>query len=106
LDYFSSITLSDIEEFVLNGEPIINNESVKEWLEWLEENRDSFSDNTLDLVQKQFVSDLGAMPIWVRDKKFQDNVLDGFKRYFEENSYFLEMFTTAYLKGLEEEGLR
>ncbi|MGM0806356.1 MAG: hypothetical protein ACQET8_16545 [Bacillota bacterium] len=106
LDYFSSIILTDIEEFVLNGKPTTNNEIVKEWLEWLEENRDSFSDDTLDLVLKQFESDLGAMPIWVGDKKFQDNVLEGFKKYFEEDSYFLKMFTTVYLKGLEEEGLR
>lgn len=79
---------------------------IKEWLAWLEENRDSFSDDTLDLVQKQFVSDLGAMPIWKGDKKFQDRVLEGFKRYFEDNLFFLEMFTTAYLEGLEEDGLR
>jgi hypothetical protein len=106
LDYFSSITLTDIEESVLNGEPTINTEMVKEWLEWLEENRDSFSDDTLDLVQKQFVNDLGAMPIWFGDKKFQDNVIEGFKRYFEENTYFLDFFTNAYLTGLEEDGLR
>lgn len=106
LDYFSSITLTDIEEFVLNGRPTINNENVKEWLKWLEENRDSFTDDTLDLVQKQFLIDLGAMPIWKGDKQFQDSVLDGFKSYFEDNSFFLEMFTTAYLKGLEEDGHR
>jgi hypothetical protein len=107
LGYFSSITLTDIEEFVLNGKTTINNETIKELLGWLEENRDSFSDNTLDLVQKQFESDLGAMPIWVGDKNFQDNVLAGFNRYFEEqHPYFLELFTTAYIKGLEEDGLR
>jgi hypothetical protein len=106
LDYFSCITLTDIEEYVLKEEPTINNEIIKEWLEWLEENRDSFSDNTLELVQKQFENDLGGMPIWREDKKFQDNVLNGFKRYFNTNLYFLEFFTTAYLKGLEEEGLR
>ncbi|MGW8426730.1 hypothetical protein ACWGJQ_14700 [Peribacillus simplex] len=33
LEYFSSITLTDIEESVLNGKPTINNEMVKEWLE-------------------------------------------------------------------------
>lgn len=60
LDYFSSITLTDIEESVLNGKPTINNEMVKEWLE---ENRDSFSDDTFHMVLKQFVDDLGAMPI-------------------------------------------
>jgi hypothetical protein len=75
-------------------------------LEWLEENRDTFSDDTLDLVQKQFVSDLGAMPIWIPDKEFQDQVLDGFKRYFGDNRYFYEIFKTAYLSGLKEEGLR
>ncbi|WHY93277.1 hypothetical protein QNK12_07410 [Neobacillus cucumis] len=106
LDYFSSITLTDIEEFVLNGKPTINHGDVKEWLEWLEENRDSFSDDTMDLIRNQFLNDLGAMPIWFKDKQFQDNVLDGFKRYFDDNSFFLEMFTTAYLKGLEEDGLR
>lgn len=106
LVYFSSITLTDIEEFILNGKPTINNEMIKEWLEWLEENRDSFSDDTLDLIQKQFESDLGGMPIWKRDKNFQDKVLEGLKRYFEENTFFLELFTTAYLKGLEEDGLR
>lgn len=104
LDYFSSITLTDIEESVLNGKPTINNEMVKEWLEWLEwleENRDSFSDDTFHMVLKQFVDDLGAMPIWFGDKKFQEDVLEGFKRYFEENSYFLDFFTNAYLAGLE-----
>jgi hypothetical protein len=106
LEYFSSITLTDIEEFVLNGKTTINNETIKEWLGWLEENRNSFSDNTLDLVQKQIESDLGAMQIWVRDKNFQDNVLAGFNRYFEEHPYFLEVFTTAYIKGLEEDALR
>lgn len=78
----------------------------KEWLEWIEENRNSFSGDTLDLVQKQFVNDLGAMPIWFGDKKFQEDVLEGFKRYFDENSYFLDFFTNAYLAGLEEDGLR
>jgi hypothetical protein len=45
-------------------------------------------------------------PIWIGDKKFQDNVLDGFKRYFEKLPYFLELFTTAYLAGLKDGGLR
>jgi len=46
------------------------------------------------------------MPIWFGDKKFQDDVLEGFKRYFEENTYFFDFFTNAYLTGLEEDGLR
>ncbi|WP_121614216.1 hypothetical protein [Mesobacillus foraminis] len=106
LDYFSSILLTDIEESVLKGKPTINNEMVKEWLAWLEENRDTFADDTFHLVLKQFVNDLGAMPIWFGDEKFQESVLEGFKRYFQESSYFLDFFTTAYLRGLEEDGLR
>lgn len=86
LDYFSSITLIDIEESVLNGKPTFNNETVKEWLE---ENKDSFNDDTLKLVQKQFVCDLGSMPIWIGDKKFQDNVLDCFKGYLKNIHIFL-----------------
>ncbi|KRF61899.1 hypothetical protein ASG99_24770 [Bacillus sp. Soil768D1] len=68
--------------------------------------RQAFSDDTFHMVLKQFVDDLGAMPIWFGDKKFQEDVLEGFKRYFEENSYFLDFFTNAYLAGLEEDGLR
>ncbi|MFJ8072344.1 hypothetical protein ACIQZD_26120 [Peribacillus sp. NPDC096447] len=56
LGYFSSITLTDIEEFVLNGRPTLNNKMVKEWLEELQENRYFYSDDTLELIEKQFVS--------------------------------------------------
>lgn len=82
LDYFSSMVLTDLQQFVFTGEPTINNEMVTEWLEWLEENRNSFTDDTLEWVLNYFEQDLGAMPIWKNDTEFQDIVLNSFKKYF------------------------
>ncbi|WEG12426.1 hypothetical protein PU629_20380 [Pullulanibacillus sp. KACC 23026] len=106
LDYFTAIALNDIEEYVLKGEPTPINDVVKEWFEWLAEHSNSFTDDTLELVKEQLANDLGAMSIWVENRQFQDDVLSSFKKYFDQNTYFLEFFTTIYLKGLEDDGLR
>ncbi len=108
IELFVSLILSDIEEVIQKGKSSIRkqeNEIITEWSTWVDENRNLFSDDTLDLIEKQFKSDLGAMPIWKSDKEFQEEVLNGFRDYFGEGSYFYEMFKDAYLTGLEEEGL-
>ncbi|MFC0274605.1 hypothetical protein ACFFIX_25085 [Metabacillus herbersteinensis] len=106
IELFSSLVLSDIEEFIVNGKATKNHEMLLEWLEWLESNRDDFTDETFNLVISQFQIDIGAMPIWFADKNYQDKVLECFKDYFGENKYFYDMFKTLYETGLIEDGLR
>jgi hypothetical protein len=108
IELFVSLILSDLEEVIKKGKSSIRQqekEIITEWLMWIEDHRNLFSDDTLDLVEKQFENDLGAMPIWKSDKELQKEVLDGFREYFGEDSYFYELFKHAYLTGLEEEGL-
>jgi predicted nucleic-acid-binding protein len=105
IEWFSFLVLQDIEEFILNGKVTINNEIVIEWLDWLEKNKENFTDDTMNLVRSQLEDDIGGMEIWVSDKAFQDRVLIGFKQYFADNKYFYEMFKSVYITGLKEDGL-
>ncbi|GLB61808.1 MULTISPECIES: hypothetical protein [Bacillaceae] len=108
IELFVSLILSDIEEVIHKGKSSIRKqekEIITEWLTWIDENRNFFSDDTLDLIERQFEDDLGAMPIWKSDKELQEEVLNGFRDYFGEDSYFYELFKNAYLTGLEDGGL-
>lgn len=109
IDYFISRIMADVEEFIFNdGKTSIDSytkEQIIDWMDWLSEDEwEIISDGEREFIKNAIEESLGAMPIWKNDKALQQEVINGFTRYFGVESPYYLMFKNAYIKGLKEEG--
>lgn len=54
IDLFSMLVLTDIEESILKGKTSAHKEgkeAISDWLNWLEDNRHHFSDDTVEYIR-------------------------------------------------------